>query len=137
MKPQRIVFIAAALMLAVWWGVMTWADPEVAAYWPLFLVLSPLLYFLLVILIGLPVLALLGVRRRSAVVYVLALLVVGAAIGGVMGAEIGILPAVFGSLFYGTLGLAIVRLCDVEANHTIDTDRSPVDKSPSANGRSS
>jgi hypothetical protein len=127
MKPQRIVFIAAALMLAMWWGVMTWAEPEFATHWPFFLVLSPLLYFLFVVVIGLPVLALLGVRRRSATVYVLALLAVGAAIGSVMGAEPGILPAVFGSLAYGTIALAIVRLCDVEANHTIDTDRSPMD----------
>jgi hypothetical protein len=137
MKPQRIVFIAAALMLATWWGVMTWAYPEFPDYWPVFLVLSPLLYFLFVVVIGLPVLALLGVRRRSATVYVLALLAVGAALGGVMGAEPGILPAVLGSLAYGTIALAIVRLCDVEANHTIDTDRSPMDKGPSANGRSS
>jgi len=42
--------------------------------------------------------------------------------GGTLGADNRILFAVVGSLYYGAIALAVVRLCDVEANNTIDAD---------------
>jgi hypothetical protein len=137
MKPLHIVLIAAALAIAVWLGALAWANPTLSGYWDLFLMIIPFLYVLCVIFIGLPVLLFLGIRRRSTVAYVLALVGTGAVIGGAVGTDFLIWSAVLGSLFYGGIALAIVLLCGAEANHTIDADRSPQDTGPPADGRSS
>jgi hypothetical protein len=125
MTPIHIVVWAAGIVIAAGIAATIWFEPQfVTGAWFWFLPITAIAYTFFTVALGLPVIALLKIRQRSELAYVIAVLLVGAALCGLVGAANGRLVsgAILGAIVYAATAFATSRLCDMRANPTVERD---------------